>query len=75
MGHNTPTNVLAWAEEQNAEQQSAIAVASFFTCHFPHHRLVLPTRLDQASSAAIAPAPSKMDDTRYPIHNSRQLRH
>jgi hypothetical protein len=36
---------------------------------------VLPTRLDQASSAAIAPAPSKMDDTRYPIHNSRQLRH
>jgi hypothetical protein len=62
MGHNTPTNVLAWAEEQNTEQHKAIAVASFFTPHFPHHRLP-PTRHDQASSAAIAPAPSKIDDT------------
>jgi hypothetical protein len=74
MGHNTPTNVLAWAEEQNTEQHNAIAVASFFTCHFPHHRL-LPTRHDQASSAAIAPAPSKIDDPRNLIQNSRQLRH
>src|SRR6516162_492999 len=74
MGHSTPTNVLAWAEEQNTEQHNAIAVASFFTCHFPHHRL-LPTRHDQASSTASPPAPSKIDDPRNLIQNSRQLRH
>jgi hypothetical protein len=56
MGHSTPTNVLAWAEEQNTEQHNAIPVACFFTSHFPHHRL-LPTRHDQASSTAIPPAP------------------
>jgi hypothetical protein len=47
--------VLAWTGEQIMEQHNAIAVASFFTRHFPHHRL-LPTRRAQASSAAIAPA-------------------
>jgi hypothetical protein len=35
MGHNTPTNVLAWAGEQAKEQHNAIAVASFFTPHLP----------------------------------------
>src|SRR5271169_1007511 len=43
MGHNTPTKVLAWAGEQTKEQHNAIAVASFFTPHLPHHR-PLPTR-------------------------------
>jgi hypothetical protein len=59
IGHNTPTNVLAWTWEQVKEQYKAIAVASFFTPHFPHHRLLL-TRHNQASSAASPPAPSEV---------------
>jgi hypothetical protein len=59
IGHNTPTNVLAWTWEQVREQHKAIAVASVFTRHFPHHRLLL-TRHNQASSAASPPAPSKI---------------
>jgi hypothetical protein len=53
MGHNTPTNVLAWSGEQVNEQHKAIAIVNFFTSAPTTSRRA--PRCDNTNAGQLAP--------------------